>query len=43
MSLDTIYMIEEAVKELKIHFADVRIIFHNGDVKVVPYEPCTRD
>lgn len=40
ISLATYYMLKEALENIKIREADVRVIIKNGEVFIEPYETC---
>lgn len=40
INLDTYYMLVEALENIKVRDADVRVIIKDGEVKIVPYETC---
>ena len=40
INLDTYYMLKEALENIKIKNADVRVTIKNGEVNIEPYETC---
>ena len=40
INLDTYYMLKEALENIKIRNADVRVTIKDGEVKIEPYETC---
>jgi hypothetical protein len=38
INLDTYYMLKEALENIKIKNADVRVTIKNGEVNIEPYE-----
>jgi len=42
INLDTYYELKEALENIKIRNADVRVTIKDGEVYIEPYETCAR-
>ena len=40
INLDTYYLLKEALENIKVRDADVRIVIKDGEVYIEPYETC---
>lgn len=40
INLDTYYLLKEALENIKVRDADVRIVIKDGEVHIEPYETC---
>ena len=40
INLDTYYILKEALENIKVQNADVRVVIKDGEVYIEPYETC---
>ena len=40
INLDTYYLLKEALENIKVRDADIRIVIKDGEVYIEPYETC---